>query len=126
MNDLQRESGLAVQTPPTVIDAKPLSRARNRREPNSLSPKQQFRWGLFGGCIIIFVRLWFFTLHLPPDAGLPAVTFRNFLFCVLWFALPLISGLVARICDPHHPFIAVFEGMSATTLFIGLAKEFPL
>jgi hypothetical protein len=95
-------------------------------ESKPLDARQQFRWGALGGCIIVFYRLWFYANKFPADAPWPHPSFKTCLLCGLWVALPLLSGLVSRACDPHHRLIAVFDGASAPALFIAMAKDFPL
>jgi hypothetical protein len=76
--------------------------------------------------MIVGFRAWIYANSLSPDAPWPNLSFKTCLLCGLWVGLPLVSGLTSRICDPHHRFIAVFEGASAPALFFTIAKDFPL
>jgi hypothetical protein len=97
-----------------------------RSEPGLLSSKQQFWWGFAGGCLVLLFRLWVYANALAPDNAWPNASFRTCLLFAVWGAFPFASGLVSRICDPHHRFIAVFEGASGPALFFMVAKDFPL
>jgi len=99
----------------------PLFRARQRIW--RLNGRQQFLWGFFGGWIVVLGRLWFYASSLTPDASWPSIGFKTCLLCGLWLAFPVLSGLVSRVCDPHHRLIAVFEGASAPALFIEIARD---
>jgi hypothetical protein len=104
-----------------------MQRAKKRASADSpLNAKQQFCWGFFGGCMVLGFRIWIYAKTLPPDAPWPNFGFRTCLFCGLWLGFPFVSGLVSRVCDPHHRLIAVFDGVSAPVLFFVMAKDFPL
>jgi hypothetical protein len=90
-----------------------------------LQPKEQFWWGFFGGCMVLAFRLWAYANSLTPDAPWPNPCFRTFLLCGVWFAFPIVAGLLSRVCDPHHRLIAVFEGASAPALFFFIASHSP-
>jgi len=100
----------------------PLS--RRRREAGRLNANCQFWWGFFGGWIVVLGRLWFYASSLTPDAPWPSIGFRTCLLCVFSLAFPIVSGLVSRVCEPHHRLIAVFEGAAAPALFIEIARDF--
>src|SRR5664279_3115974 len=87
------------------------------KESDPLNPKHQFWWGFFGGCMVLAFRLLDYANTLPPEAPWPSAGFRTCILCALWLAFPFIFGLISRVCDPHHPLIAVFEGASAPALF---------
>jgi len=89
-----------------------------------LTANNQFWWGVVGGGVIIVFRLLTFANSLPLDAPWPDPTFRTCLLSVLWLVFPFVSGFISRVCDPHHPLIAVFEGASAPALFFAIAKDF--
>jgi hypothetical protein len=97
-----------------------------RLEVSQVNANQQFWWGLLGGCTVALWRLWFYASDLTPDAPWPHASFRTCLFCFLWFALPFVSGLLSRVCEPRHRLMAVFEGATAPALFIAVARDFPL
>src|SRR6266487_1628226 len=90
-----------------------------------LTSKEQFRWGCFGGVLILIFKVWTYANTLPADSPWPSLSFRTCLICGVWLVFPLLSGLMARICDPHHRFIATFDGASAPALFLLIAKDFP-
>ncbi len=75
--------------------------------------------------MVLAFKVWAYASSLPPDAPWPNTNFRTCLLCISWFLVPFISGLVSRTCDPHHRFIAAFEGISASILFSVIAKDFP-
>jgi len=93
---------------------------------NTLSGKQKFLWGFFGGVLVSFFRLWIWINHLPTDAGCPHFGFRQILLCCVWICFPFISGLISRILEPNDRLHAVFEGASAPALFLLIAQSFPL
>ena len=49
--------------------------------------------------------------------------FKPCSLCVFWGLVPILSGFLSLALEPHHPLIAIFEGMSAHALFLTLAKE---
>lgn len=98
--------------------------ASRKGNTSPVTAKQRFWWGVLGGAIVIVFRLLTFANSLPMDAPWPDPTFRNCLLCLLWLIFPFVSGVISRVCDPHHPLIAVFEGASAPALFFAIAKDF--
>jgi hypothetical protein len=75
---------------------------------------------------VLLFRLWLYANSLAPNDAWPTPNYRLCLLCAVWGAFPFASGLVSRICDPHHPFLAVFEGASGPALFLMVARDFPL
>ena len=75
---------------------------------------------------MLLFRLWVYANALAPDNAWPNASFRTCLLFAVWGAFPFASGLVSRVCDPHHRFIAVFDGASGPALFFMVAKDFPL
>lgn len=92
----------------------------------ALTPKQQFWWGFLGGCLVLAFRVWTYANGLASNAPCPDLNFRTCLLGAVWIAFPFMSGLLSRVCEPHHPLIAVFEGVSAPALFSFIASDFPL
>src|SRR5437764_11154350 len=45
-------------------------------EPGRLTPREQFWWGLFGGCLILGFRAWSYSRSLPFEAPWPSASFR--------------------------------------------------
>jgi len=94
------------------------------RKEAGLTPKEQFWWGLFGGCMIVAFKAFFYASALSEYTPWPCFCFKHFILCAVWFTLPLTSGLVSRVCEPHHSLIAVFEGASAPMFFMVIAQHF--
>jgi len=92
----------------------------------SLSPRQQFWWGFFGGFMLLMFRIWTFANISPPEAPYPNACFRTLLLTGVWLAFPFVSGLVSRAFEPHSRLHAIIEGAAAPTLFLAIAKDFPL
>jgi len=79
----------------------------------TLDPKRQFWWGFFGGALMVMFKTW-------------ALNFKTRLLCGLWVLFPVVSGFVSRMCEPHHPLIAVYEGASAPVIFFVMARSMPM
>jgi hypothetical protein len=102
------------------------TRARSRRGPIRLTPREQFYWGMLGGGLILVFRLWMSAKTLPVDFPWPNATCKMCLLCGVWLAFPVISGLVSRALEPHSRLHALVEGAAAPALFMAVAKDFPL
>ena len=81
--------------------------------------------GLFGGVIIVIFHFYIYASGLSVGTAWPTACFKNVLLGGFWMLFPLISGLLSRICEPHHRLIAVYEGASAPALFLVMAHAFP-
>jgi hypothetical protein len=89
-----------------------------------LTPKAQFWYGLVGGWFIILYHIHAYANSLTAISPFPPLCFKSCLQCLFWLCLPTLSGLLSRICEPHHRLVAVFEGASLPTLFLFIAKDF--
>jgi hypothetical protein len=92
----------------------------------SLDAKQQFWWGFFGGFMVLLFKIWTFAKVSAPDMPYPNGSFRTLLLSGVWFVFPFVSGLVSRVFEPHSRLHAVIEGAAAPTLFLAIARDFPL
>ena len=105
----------------THSNHEPVSDAKNFH--SGLNPKQQFWWGFFGGVMVVSFRLYLHANSLSENSPWPNPSFKMCIQCGFWLLFPLISGLLSRVCEPHHKLIAVFEGASAPALFMFIVKD---
>ena len=91
-----------------------------------LDAKQQFWWGFFGGFMVLLFKIWTFANVSAPDMPYPNGSFRTLLLSGVWLVFPFVSGLVSRVFEPHSRLHAGIEGAAAPTLFLAIARDFPL
>jgi hypothetical protein len=90
-----------------------------------INPKCQFWWGFFGGAMLMFFRGVVYVMSLPADSPWPTLNFRTCMVFIFAIVVPIISGLMSRLCEPHNRFLAAFEGASAPAIFLLMAKDLP-
>jgi len=89
-----------------------------------LTPSKQFLWGLAGGGFIAFGQ--FLAWKVPANLPWPNLAeFGTALQAVKLVVFLLGSGLAARMCDPHHPLAAAYEGAYFPTFFYFFARHLP-
>lgn len=82
-----------------------------------LSEWAQFKWGFFGGSLIVFfIGLSFSVQRLKKEKFFPLAT-GEVVVIVFTLAAPLLTGFSAQMIEAHTPLLAAFDGAGAATIF---------
>jgi len=76
--------------------------------------------------LMVMFKTWAYADGLSSFSFGPPLNFKTRLLCGLWVLFPVVSGFVSRMCEPHHPLIAVYEGASAPVIFFVMARSMPM